>query len=120
VSDGARGVVAVVPAHRGAVATSGNVERPGEIVDPHTGRPALELPSVTVIGPDIVMADAFATAMVAMGNRALAWLVDRPGYEAVGVFPNGRVWATRGARSWLVGNVPAGLRRAGRARTGGT
>ena len=67
VSGGAQTVVAVVPAHRVAVATSGNVERPGEIIDPHTGRPAVELRSVTVIGPDIVMADAFATAMVAMG-----------------------------------------------------
>jgi FAD:protein FMN transferase len=110
-------VVAVVPAHHLAVATSGNVERPGEIIDPHTGRPAVALRSVTVIGPDIVMADAFATAAVAMGHRALAWLEELPGHEAVVVFPNGVVSATRGALGFLVDRPGNRLTRAGRGRT---
>lgn len=113
----AQAVAAVVAAHQVAVATSGNVERPGEIIDPHTRRPAMALRSVTVIGPDIVMADVFATAAVAMGNRALAWLDRLPGYEAVVVSSSGRISATHGARRHLVDGGESGLMRAGRERT---
>jgi thiamine biosynthesis lipoprotein len=57
---GVSGTSTVVCAHRVAVATSGNTERPGSVVDPFTGQPALALRSVTVIGADVVMADAVA------------------------------------------------------------
>src|SRR5262249_31260907 len=55
---GVSGGFAVVCAHRAAVATSGNTERPGTVVNPFTRRPALALRSVTVVGDDIVLADA--------------------------------------------------------------
>ncbi len=98
VSDGLTGtILATIAAHNLAVATSGNCERPGLIVDPFTGRRALALRSVSVIGADIVMADAVATAAVAMGERALAWLEDLPGYDAVVIAANGAVSTTRGA-----------------------
>jgi thiamine biosynthesis lipoprotein len=97
ISDGT-GISGVVYAHNAAIATSGNAERPGEIIDPFTGRPALALRSVTVRGADIVLADAVATAAVAMGRAAIDWLRDLPGFEAVQV------------------SVAGEVRRAGRAR----
>jgi thiamine biosynthesis lipoprotein len=98
VSDGSTGaILATIAAHNLAVATSGNCERPGLIVDPLTGRRALALRSVTVVGADIVMADAVATAAVAMGQRALAWLEDLPGYDAVVIAADGAVSTTRAA-----------------------
>ncbi len=102
VSDGSTGAIfATIAAHNVAVATSGNGERPGLVVDPFTGRPALALRSVTVIGADIVMADAVATAAVAMGERALAWLEDLPGYDAVVIAADGAVTRTRGVSDVL-------------------
>ncbi len=63
-----------------AVATSGLAERGAHILDPHTGRPAVELASVTVAARDLVTADVCATAAAAMGaERAQAWLRGRQG-----------------------------------------
>lgn len=78
-----------------AVATSGNKERPGHIINPRTGLPAVSLSAVTVIGPDIVVADALATAAVAMEADALAWLEQLAHYEAIVVSADGEVACTR-------------------------
>lgn len=82
IADGA-GIRATLTAHNVAVATSGNTERPGEIVDPASGRPAMTLRSVSVVGPDIVLADAIATALVAGGVTRPSWLAALPGYRAL-------------------------------------
>lgn len=51
-----------------AVATSGNAERPGHLLDPRTGRPAEgRIRSATVVAPDAVTADALSTALFVMG-----------------------------------------------------
>ena len=63
------GVIAVTDA---AVATSGTYERGRHIVDPHTGRPATDALSVTIVGPDLATADAYATAAFAMGEAGPA------------------------------------------------
>lgn len=57
-----------------AVATSGVYERGHHVLDPRRGVPATGLRSVTVVGPDLGVADAYATAAVAMGEPGLAWL----------------------------------------------
>ena len=59
-----------------AVATSGAYERGQHIVDPRTGRPAKGALSVTIVGPDLGIADAYATAAFAHG-RARPGLDDR-------------------------------------------
>ena len=51
-----------------AVATSATYERGSHILDPHTGRPAAGLSSVTVVGRDLGTADAYATAAFAAGD----------------------------------------------------
>jgi FAD:protein FMN transferase len=53
-----------------AVATSGLYERGPHILDPHTGRPASGLASVTVVGRDLGTVDAYATAAFARGDPA--------------------------------------------------
>ena len=54
-----------------AVATSGVAERGPHIINPHTGRPAAGLASITVVGPGLALTDAYATAAFAMGPAAL-------------------------------------------------
>jgi FAD:protein FMN transferase len=51
-----------------AVATSGAYERGAHVIDPHTGRPATGLSSVTVVARDLGTADAYATAAFAAGD----------------------------------------------------
>jgi FAD:protein FMN transferase len=58
---------AVLHARDLAVATSGAYERGAHIVDPRTGEPPEGVLSVTVLGPDLGTADAYATAAFAMG-----------------------------------------------------
>ena len=66
-----------------AVATSGLAERGAHILDPHTREPVTELASVTVAATDLITADVYATAAVAMGAEAAsAWLRRQPGLLA--------------------------------------
>lgn len=68
-----------------AVATSGAYERGEHIRDPHTGRPPRGLRSVTVVGPSLTYADAYATAAFAMGADGLPWVARHPGYGVYGI-----------------------------------
>ena len=83
----------------GAVATSGTYERGQHIIVPFTGRPATELVSVSVVGPDLVAADAFATAALAMGVAAPDWLGGLESYESQVVSARGRGWSTPGFKA---------------------
>jgi thiamine biosynthesis lipoprotein len=80
----------------GAVATSGTARRGAHIVDPYAGRPAEAVRSVTVVGPELLWADVYATAAVARGADALDWLATLDGYAALLVDAAGRVRATAG------------------------
>jgi thiamine biosynthesis lipoprotein len=60
-------MLATVPLRTGGIATSGTAARGSHILDPATGRPVTGLGSVTVIGPDLMWADVYATAAFAMG-----------------------------------------------------
>lgn len=93
---------AVLETGDAAVATSGTNERGAHVIDPHTGRPATELASVTIVGPELGTADAFATAAFAMGRRAPAWLLELEGYEALVVDREGYLWSTPGLDALLV------------------
>ncbi len=64
-----------------AVATSATYERGAHIVDPRLGAPTTALASATVVGPDLTLADAYATAVFVMGVGGLDWLAGRPGYS---------------------------------------
>jgi thiamine biosynthesis lipoprotein len=75
-----------------AIATSGTYERGRHVVDPRRRLPAAGLRSVTVTGPDLGRADAFATAAVAMGEAGLSWLAGLDGYESGVVTDDGRCY----------------------------
>lgn len=78
-----RTVAAVVSAHDLAIATSGTYERGQHVIDPHTGRPPDGVVSMTVTGPSLAYADAWATAAFAMGVRGVDWVArELDGYEA--------------------------------------
>lgn len=74
----------------GVVATSGNYERGTHITNPKTKKPANELLSVTIIGPDIIRADILATACFAMGQKAESFMKLQKDYQAVIVSANRR------------------------------
>lgn len=89
-------VVRVVLASDLAVATSGTYEKGLHIVDPRTGRPAAEFVSLTVVGPDILQADVYATAAFAMGHAGLEFVLGRPPYEAYAIDAEGIATFTPG------------------------
>jgi thiamine biosynthesis lipoprotein len=85
--DDRRDLVAAV-ASPGAVATSGTYERGAHIIDPFSGRHRTRLRSASVIGPDLTLADALATALCAAGPAG-AGFVERAGYCAIVVDTDG-------------------------------
>ncbi|MCK4602007.1 MAG: FAD:protein FMN transferase, partial [Phycisphaerae bacterium] len=99
--------VAVLRLRGGAVCTSGNYERYYEIagrryshiIDPRTGRPVDFAPSVTVVAPAAMTADAWATALSVLGVDGLALLGEDSGIEAmivVGTPDSFEVYGTKG------------------------
>src|SRR4051794_11818807 len=89
-------LAAVLAVENGAVATSGEYERGAHIMNPHTGTPPTGLLSVTVVGPDLAMADAYATAAFAMGSEGPAWTATLAGYDAMCITSDHRVLSTPG------------------------
>ena len=87
----------------GAVATSGTYERGDHVINPRTGKAARGLRSVTVVGPDLSLADAYATAALAMGEGGIAWLAKRvaDGFESAIV--------TDDQRAFSSANLPAAV-----------
>jgi thiamine biosynthesis lipoprotein len=87
-------VLRVIERRHGGVATSGSAHRGAHIIDPHTGRPATGVQAVTVIGPDLLWADVYATAAAAWGPWALDWLDSLEGYAALVISASGLQQAT--------------------------
>lgn len=79
----------------GAVATSGTYFRGEHIWQTGAARDAP--PSVTVVGPELGVADALATAIYAAGDEATTWMTRFPGYGALIVRSPGRA-------EWIGGN----------------
>jgi thiamine biosynthesis lipoprotein len=89
-------VACVVEIASGAVATSGAYERGAHVVDPHSRRPPTGVLSVTVVGPRLGLADAYATAAFAMGAEGPHWTAALDGYNAMTVLANEQVLSTPG------------------------
>jgi thiamine biosynthesis lipoprotein len=86
----------IVSLHDGAVATSGAYERGDHIFDPHTRGPARGALSVTVTGPDLAIADAYATALFAVGARRADWFAEDRAYSATTILPDGTTMSRNG------------------------
>ncbi len=86
----------VYPRGRG-VATSGTYARGQHIYNPHApGQPIVDIVSLTVIGPDVLEADRFATAAFAMGEDGIYYIEEMPDLEGYVVHANGRATLTSG------------------------
>jgi thiamine biosynthesis lipoprotein len=86
-------VAAVLRIRDLAVATSGLYERGAHIVDPRTGGVPAGLRSMTVVGPTLALADAYATATFVMAEEGAAWVARQPGYAAIAITAADRlVW----------------------------
>jgi thiamine biosynthesis lipoprotein len=86
----------VVEATDLAIATSGTYERGLHVLDPFTGTPVDALASVTVTGSDLGIADAYATAAMAMGLRGLDWLAALDGYESAAITRDRQAYRSSG------------------------
>lgn len=114
----AREHFAILKLAAGAVCTSGNYfrfreisgRRYSHIVDPRTARPADAAPSVTVVAPTAMTADAWATALSVLGPGGLRLLRPGGGIEAmlvVGGPRDYRIHMTDGFRALLAKPPPA-------------
>jgi thiamine biosynthesis lipoprotein len=73
----------------GAVATSGSAERGAHLWDTRMGVTAATFVSVTVTGPSLTWADAFATTVFVMGEQGIEWLAGFDGYHVAAVRADG-------------------------------
>jgi thiamine biosynthesis lipoprotein len=89
------------------IATSGNYERGAHIIDPHSGALPKGVLSVTVVGPELGTADAYATAAFAMGPSAAEWIASIVGYEGMVILETERVLCTPGFLAICPGGSPA-------------
>jgi thiamine biosynthesis lipoprotein len=84
------------------IATSGTYERGAHLFDPRDGQPVTELASVTVVGPSLADADAYATTLYVMGVEGLAWIDQHPGYAACAITRDLETFATATFAGYLV------------------
>jgi thiamine biosynthesis lipoprotein len=89
--DDPRGICALIEVSGDAVATSGTAARGRHIWDGRTGQPAAALASMTVVGPHLTWADAFATTAFVMGLDGVDWVSNFDGYRALAVTTDGEL-----------------------------
>ena len=90
-------VVKVVYPRGQGIATSGSYIRGAHIYNPHKHDEELaDIVSITVIGPDVLEADRFATAAFAMGRKGVESIERLPGFEAYAIDVSGIATMTSG------------------------
>ncbi len=90
-------IIKVLEPRGKGVATSGTYARGQHIYDPYARGVAIEeIVALTVIGPDVLEADRFATAAFAMGRSGIGFIEQTPGLEGYLVDRNGRATFTSG------------------------
>ncbi len=76
-------IARIVPLTDGAVATSGTAARGAHLYDPASGHAIGRPGSTSVIGPDLLWADIWATALFVGGEGTRAAFADHTAYQAV-------------------------------------
>jgi len=94
-------VAAVLGLRAGALATSAAYERGEHILDPHTGRAPEGVLSVSILGEDLAVADAYATAAFAMGRDGARWAARIPGHGAIVILEDHTISYSAGVERYL-------------------
>ena len=95
-------IVKVVYAEKTGVATSGTYFQGSHIYNPHApDQTPKEIVSLTVIGPDVLQADCYATAAFAMGRNGIFFIERLPGFEAYEINMRGIARMTTGLGRYL-------------------
>jgi thiamine biosynthesis lipoprotein len=90
-------IVKVVYPRGKGIATSGSYIRGDHIYNPHAPEEKLEdIVSITVIGPDVLEADRFATAAFAMGKTGIAFIESLEGFDGYAIDRDGGAIMTSG------------------------
>ena len=96
-------IIKVVAPRGQGMATSGSYIRGAHIWNPHAPREALaDVVSITVIGPDVLEADRFATAAFAMGADGVYFIESLPGFEAYQVNARGVATQTTNFKDYVI------------------
>jgi thiamine biosynthesis lipoprotein len=90
-SDDPRAIRAMVEVVGDAVATSGTAARGRHLWDGRTDQPVEALASMTVVGPHLTWADAFATTAFVMGLEGIEWVARFDGYRALAITMDGEL-----------------------------
>ncbi len=89
-------IVKVLRVTNAGVATSGTYIRGEHIYNPKNGKPANEIVSLTVVGPNVYEADRFATAAFAMGAAGINFIEQLDGFEGYVIDKKGIATMTSG------------------------
>ena len=85
------------------MATSGTYVRGQHIYNPHEPTKLIQdIVSLSVIGPDILEADRFATAAFAMGEQGIYFIENLPGFEGYMVNAQGIATQTTGFGAFVL------------------
>ncbi len=95
-------VAAVLAVRDSTVATSAAYERGAHIRDPRTGGTPSGVRSMTVVGPSLTWADAYATTAYVLGLDGLDWVSAHDGYDAYAITWDDTVRWTPGMDRLLV------------------
>ena len=96
-------IIKVVTPRGQGVATSGTYVRGQHIYNPHEPTiPIEDIVSISVIGPDILEADRFATSAFAMGAQGIYFIENLPGFEGYMVNAQGIATQTTGFGAFVL------------------
>lgn len=94
-------IIKVVSLKNCGIATSGIYIRGPHIYNPHGNKPAYEVASVSVIGPNVYEADRFATAAFAMGEKGISFIKHLDGLEGYIIDKSGIATMTSGFEKFV-------------------
>ena len=96
-------IVKVLYPHGAGIATSGSYIRGAHIYNPLAPSEVLDdVVSITVIGPDVLSADLYATSAFAMGKKGIEFIERLPGFEGYAIDAKGMATMTSGFGAYLV------------------
>ena len=90
-------IIKVIYPQGKGIATSGSYERGQHIYNPFNKTDQLtDIVSITVVGPNVLEADRYATAAFAMGELGASFIESLPDFEAYMINKNSRAAMTSG------------------------